>query len=145
MGYAHPSYSVWKGMHHRCYISTESRHRTYRLHCTVCPEWHDYHTFKEWYIKHHIKGYHLDKDTLIKGNKVYSPDTCTFISPQANNDVGNRDIRIDNKTGVVGVSKHKHNQSWTVMFKGKYQGSYKTLFDAVCKRKSLEHQYSLTM
>jgi hypothetical protein len=31
------------------------------------------------------EGNHLDKDLLFPGNKIYSPETCSFISPWLNN------------------------------------------------------------
>lgn len=30
------------------------------------------------------EGNHLDKDILVEGNKVYSPETCVFISAKLN-------------------------------------------------------------
>ena len=33
---------------------------------------------KQW------EGKHLDKDILFEGNKVYSPDTCIFVTPTVN-------------------------------------------------------------
>jgi len=38
------------------------------------------------------KGKHLDKDILVLGNKVYSPETCRFVSLQVNCIFGDRKV-----------------------------------------------------
>ncbi len=40
--------------------------------------------FKKWYDKHYINGWHLDKDILFPGNKVYGPGFCCFVPPEIN-------------------------------------------------------------
>jgi hypothetical protein len=77
------SYDYWRGMIRRCYSEKyHITHPTYR-NCTVCDEWKCYDNFKEWfkinYYEIHNESTALDKDILIKGNKVYSPDTCVFV------------------------------------------------------------------
>ena len=48
------------------------------------------------------KGYHLDKDILTKGNKVYSEDTCVFVPNSLNQFLVSRvNFRGDNPLGVV--------------------------------------------
>lgn len=32
----------------------------------------------------YIEGFELDKDILVKGNKVYSPETCCFVPKEVN-------------------------------------------------------------
>ena len=51
---------------------------------SVCEEWRVFSNFEEWWNNHYVEGWHLDKDILIKGNKVYSPETCCFVPPQIN-------------------------------------------------------------
>ena len=80
-------YLIWKAMLQRCY--SDVRHEidpTYK-NCTVCDEWHNFQVFAEWYTNHEFYGlgYQLDKDLLIDGNKVYSPETCSLVPSPINN------------------------------------------------------------
>lgn len=71
--------STWENMMKRCYNEKhQADYPTYRG-CTVHPSWNNFQNFAKWYEKNHIDGYHLDKDLLVVGNKVYSPRACVFI------------------------------------------------------------------
>lgn len=49
----------------------------------VCEEWLNYSNFKIWFDEHYVpcknNQIDLDKDLLVQGNKVYSPETCVFL------------------------------------------------------------------
>lgn len=82
------SYKCWSNMLRRCYgISTQAKQPCY-IGCSVCSEWLIYSDFKSWYDEYYVDGFALDKDLLVKGNKIYSPDTCVFV-PQALNNLFN--------------------------------------------------------
>lgn len=77
-------YKTWVGMMQRCYSERERwNNRSYK-DCTVCDEWHNFQNFAEWMESQNYEGMELDKDTLLSGNKIYSPDYCCFI-PKAKN------------------------------------------------------------
>lgn len=77
-------YKTWVGMIERCYCPKRLlKFPTYK-DCTVCDEWFNFQNFAEWFDENYIEGYHLDKDVKIKGNRVYSPDSCLFISAARN-------------------------------------------------------------
>lgn len=83
-GIATKHYMVWSNMLERCYDSNcWSRNPTYKG-CTVVEEWHNFQNFAKWFEENYIEGYHLDKDIKVKGNKVYGPDTCMFVSKEDN-------------------------------------------------------------
>lgn len=78
------SYITWKNMFDRCYYSGyQDNNPTYRG-CTVEEEWHNFQNFAKWYEDNYIEGFQLDKDIKVKGNKIYGPETCMFISKQEN-------------------------------------------------------------
>ena len=80
-------YQVWKGMLERCYSDKfQAKKPTYKG-CIVSENFVCYPYFKKWCTKQvgfGNKGWHLDKDILSKGNKVYSEDTCCFVPQEIN-------------------------------------------------------------
>lgn len=55
---------------------------------TVCEEWHNFQNFAKWYDENYyeVEGerMELDKDILVKGNKIYSPKKCIFVPQRIN-------------------------------------------------------------
>lgn len=80
-------YILWQAMLTRCYDSKFHAKRPTYSGCTASENFKYYSYFKEW-CKNRVgfreKGWVLDKDILVKGNKVYSEDTCCFV-PQSLN------------------------------------------------------------
>lgn len=82
--WACPYYIVWADMLKRCYSEKYlEKYPTY-MGCYVCNDWKYFSRFKSWMEAQEWEGKELDKDLLIKGNKVYSPDTCLFVDKQVN-------------------------------------------------------------
>ncbi len=80
------AYKVWRDMLKRCYCSKyHSKNKTY-LDCEVSEDWWDLREFTKWFDINYIEGTYLDKDIKVKGNKVYSKDTCLFVTPQENSE-----------------------------------------------------------
>lgn len=79
-----PFYETWKGMIHRCYSAKKQSRRPTYIGCAVISEWHSFSIFRIWMLNQKWEGNHLDKDILFPGNKVYSPDTCIFVSQKIN-------------------------------------------------------------
>ena len=53
--------------------------------CSVCDEWKTFSNFRNWMVRQNFEGRHLDKDILVSGNKIYSPETCLFVPQEINN------------------------------------------------------------
>lgn len=79
-----PYYVTWHSMLKRCYSGAYQNRRTTYKGCSVCEEWLTFSNFRAWMEQHDWKGRELDKDLLVEGNKVYSPETCVFISGMLN-------------------------------------------------------------
>ena len=74
-------YTQWYSMIERCYSKKFHRINPTYIGCTVSDEFKDYSKWREWYDNYQYKydGWQLDKDLLVKGNKVYSIETCVFL------------------------------------------------------------------
>ena len=103
-------YNTWRAMLERCYSSRlHEKYSTY-IDCQVCDQWLDYQNFAEWWENNYyeIKGQRiaLDKDILVKGNKIYSPNTCVFVPSKINSLF----VKRDKMRGElpIGVTKRKN-------------------------------------
>lgn len=84
-------YSIWKLMLRRCTTTLWETFPSY-TGVTCSENFKSYSFFYEWYHRQvgstdkdcDGKSWHLDKDLLVKGNKVYSEDTCLFLPPKIN-------------------------------------------------------------
>ena len=73
-------YTLWRNMLKRCLSDEYKLRNPSYAECAVCNSWLDFSTFKKWVLTQDYENKSLDKDLLIRGNKIYSPDTCIFIS-----------------------------------------------------------------
>lgn len=116
------SYRVWADMIKRCYDKV--RYPKYENYddCSVCNEWLCYANFEKWYNKNHYnvddEVMCIDKDILVKGNKIYSPDTCIFV-PQRINKLF---VKSTSARGEypIGVSYNKALERFTASVKNGY-------------------------
>ena len=80
-------YLLWQGVLQRCCSDDfKKKQQTYK-DCEVSKNFKSYEYFYEWCHKQigfGNEGWQLDKDLLIKGNKVYSESTCVFIPNEIN-------------------------------------------------------------
>ena len=101
-------YVAWCGMLYRCTQKYWDKYPTY-IGTTCSNNFKHYSYFYEWCQKQigfDKEDYHLDKDIMIKGNKLYSEDTCCFVPREIN--VFFTDRTFDRGEYPVGVCFHKN-------------------------------------
>ena len=141
-------YRLWNNMINRCYNEKElSRNPTYK-DCHVSEDWRYLSNFKEWcnrQIGFEQEAWHLDKDILVKGNKVYSENTCCFIPKEVNLLFTKADrIRGKYPVGVYYDTSKTHKRfSARVSKNGKHKrfGSYLTPEEAFAVYKREKEKY----
>ena len=108
------SYVCWKSMLQRCYSAKYQKKQPTYIDCRVCDDWLYYPNFKKWYNENYYeinnKTSQLDKDVLIKGNKVYSPETCIFV-PQFINTLFTKRQKLRGEL-PIGVCYKKANKKY---------------------------------
>ncbi len=124
-----PFYSKWKNMLKRCYDPKyHATHPTY-IGCTVHEEWLRFSNFRKWMEKQDWQRNQLDKDLLVPNNRVYSAESCLFVSSAVNNlTIDSAATRGEYPIGVY-YNKHdgKYKASCSVRGKLQYIGYYDTV------------------
>lgn len=108
-----PFYAKWKDMLRRCYSSSYHRANS----GFVIEDWHRFSVFKAWMEKQDWEGNQLDKDILVVGNKLYSPETCAFIPKRINMLIGKINPSAS-FSGFIGVTVEKRTKRMTYRAEG---------------------------
>lgn len=145
-------YKVWGSILQRCYSDTYHRTKIENYKgVIVCVEWEDLQNFAEWwesndfsnFVDEKGNSYQIDKDILVRGNKVYSPETCCFVPSEINSLV----IGSNKSRGKypIGVSHHKATGKFmSRLYKGgsgKYLGVYDKAEEAFQAYKTAKESY----
>lgn len=133
--YQGKEYSTWRGILSRCYPTKELKKNTRYKGCIMCEEWHNFQNFAKWYSSQpnaYKKGYQVDKDFRVLGNKIYSPETCCLVPERINVLLSSPP---PNYSGYIGVDYNKVENAFkvsctNVFGKRVYFGRYKTPSEA---------------
>ena len=135
-------YRTWYGMLERCY---SGRQPTY-IDCYVDPRFYSFQEFMLWaeqQIGFTQDRFALDKDILIKGNKVYSPETCVFVPQEINALFTNTNaVRGDYPIGVY-LDKRNNRYRAGVNRNGRKDklGKFRTIEEAFNKYKKTKEEW----
>ena len=140
-------YMLWCNMLQRCYSNTSKKKNPTYKGCEVSDKFKSYEYFYEWcnkQISFGVDGFELDKDLLVKGNKVYSEDSCVFI-PKDINLLLTKCVASRGEY-LIGVSWSNANKAFVAMVrknkgKSEYLGHFNTEIEAFDAYKTAKENY----
>lgn len=143
------SYQRWHYMMNRCYSTAIHELQPQYAKCSVCEEWLNYSNFKLWYDEHILscellgESFDLDKDILIKGNTVYSPETVCFVPKIINTlFINGKNNRGDYPLGVYfDEDKKKYRACMSFFGKNIKLGVFDTVQEAFARYKVYKEDF----
>lgn len=128
------AYKTWTGMIDRCYRpGHEEKFKAY-ADCSVCEEWKYFSNFKKWFDENYIKG-----------NKVYSPEACSFVPRIINLLFAKNKKRKSNLPRGVKYRKYGNRYSAEISIEGKVKliGYFKDIDSAAEAYNQARKEYVL--
>ena len=122
-----PYYAVWLAMLQRAYNPKMQERNPCYVGVSVAPEWHRFSAFNAWMVQQAWHHKVLDKDLRVPGNKVYSPDTCLFVTPLVNT-LLNKQPR---QRGLLPLGVNGYGERFKVTFKKDRRTVHAGVFDTV--------------
>ena len=135
-------FQLWKNMLKRCYSEVSFKKSPSYEQCLTSETFNHYQQFKTWcnsQLGFGNMGWELDKDILVRGNKVYSEDTCCFVPKEINlllvkHDKGRGDY-------LLGVDYHKNRRQFRARCSDKHLGWFNTEIEAFNAYKEAKEAY----
>lgn len=130
--YVTKSMSVWRSIKSRCKPDSafQAGKPSYEG-CYLSDNFKDFQYFANWYtsqVGYGLEKYQIDKDIIIRGNKMYGESTCVLVPPAINVFFARKPI----KTLPTGVSKQFLRFAASIKIEGvvKYIGNFENVEDA---------------
>lgn len=123
---------VWRNMLARTRTGSAAQidHPSY-IGCSISKNFKDFQFFTEWHINQigfDQENYHIDKDILFEGNKLYSENTCVLIPAELNTFFNSH--KMGRGLYPQGVSYHSQSNKYlariNISGRNKNLGSFKT-------------------
>lgn len=113
-------YNLWFNMLRRCYDTTQHERNKGKAYadCSVCEDWKKLSCFErdiktlpnydKWEVS---SDYVLDKDIIKQGNKIYSKETCSFVTKSESiKDMNRRNPHVRNNRKTVAYALIKDGE-----------------------------------
>lgn len=135
------AYRTFTKMIERCYSESDGANNKTYQDVIVCEEWCNFQIFAKWFDNNYVEGWCLDKDVLVKDNRLYSPKTCCFVPMEINMlFIRHTKSRTIHPPGVTKNGK-KFTATITMYSKHKYIGIYNTPEEAFKAYKKVKESY----
>jgi len=107
----------------RCYSKKFLERNQSYIGTRVCSEWLYATAFKKWMEQQDWRDKSLDKDIIVPGSKLYSPETCAFVLKATNSFVTASDASRGEYPVGVDICKPtgKYRASCGNIFTGKQE------------------------
>lgn len=139
-------YDIWKHMLRRCYSKNEQSKTPTYIGCSVSEEWKTLSNFLSWVFSQDYQNKQLDKDLLVVGNKLYSKETCVFISKDLNVFIIDKHQKNSELPTGVNKSGDKYqaqiNNPFSLDRKMEYLGTFNTAEEAHIAWRLKKHEYA---
>ena len=142
------TYKTWLAMFTRCYDENARCYNENYKDCIVSEEWWNFQNFALWYEQNYYdieeEQMHLEKDFLVKGNKIYGPEYCVFCPRSINSMLTtNKSRRGDSP---IGTSYDSRDRKYYVRVQDGHGnshslGSYSNSYDAFKVYKEKKEYY----
>lgn len=134
----HYAYSTWQGMRQRCNNKKTNNYQHYGGRgIKVCERWDSFANFLADMGERPSPRHTLDR---IDNDGDYEPDNCKWSTRVEQ--ISNRRMGRNNKSGVTGVSWHRVTNKWTAQaclnYEKIYLGVFATKQEAIAARKQWE-------
>lgn len=128
------SRQLWKDIKGRCTPGSYNQIKFPRyVGCSMSESFQDFQFFAEW-CQHQtgyaLNGYHIDKDILVSGNKIYHEDHCVFVPAALNYFLCSANAIRGELPQGVSLFRGKYKASISVDGKSKALGLYETVEEA---------------
>lgn len=126
------SYARWRGIINRCKPGAAQAQSKCYVGCSVSPLFEEFQGFANWYTKqvgYGLEDYDIDKDLLVKGNKLYSEETCVLIPAKLNKFLSQKNANSDNR-GIAKTATNRYVATGCLDSNVYYIGTYDTSEEA---------------